>query len=68
MTTPNTLPPAGSTLIEFVLRDWCARVIADLDSRGIAPAPWNVRQAIGWCNGQLLKLAGESAGDEGVDI
>jgi hypothetical protein len=53
-----------NTLIEFILRDWCQRVIADLDKKGIAPAPWQVRQAIGWVNGQLLKLSGEVAGGE----
>lgn len=55
------MPP---TLIEFILRDWCKRVIEELDAKKIAPAPWNIRQALGWANAQLLKLAGESVSRE----
>jgi hypothetical protein len=60
------MPPPGTTLIEFILRYWVVRVINDLDDKGIAPAPWHMRQAIAWCNEQLLKLHGETAwGEEG---
>lgn len=52
------------TLLEFILADWCQRVIAELDSKGVAPAPWNIRQALGWANTMLLKLSGEPTGEE----
>lgn len=50
------------TLIEFILKDWCRRVIAELDAKGIAPAPWQIRQALGWVNTVLLKMSGEEVG------
>lgn len=50
---------ANKSLLIFILRDWCHRVIDELTRNGIAPAPWQVAQTISECAKLIGQLEGE---------
>ena len=63
MNTDNNLNNGNHVLV-VILRDWSDRVLADCAKKKLAPLPWQTRQALGWCNTMLLRMAGEWPPDE----